>query len=110
MYTITVVLRKRPDISVAEFRHAWKEIYGPMYAKMPQVKSYIQYHLSDQRTDQSEDPIEGIAILTFESEKAMHEVWKSDLYKEAAKIRKSFIRETTIGVHVAAVEEKVVIV
>lgn len=110
MYTITVILRKRPDISVAEFRRAWKEIYGPMYAKMPQVKSYVQYHLSDQRTDASEDSIEGIAILSFESKKTMREAWRSDIYKEAAKIRKTFICETSIGVRVAAVEEKVVIV
>lgn len=110
MYTITVILRKRPEISVTEFRRIWKEVYGPFYAKMPQVKSYVQYHLADRKTDLSEDSIEGVAILSFESKNAMREAWKSDIYKEAAKIRNTFVRETTIGVHVAAVEEKVVIV
>jgi uncharacterized protein (DUF1330 family) len=77
---------------------------------MPQVKSYVQYHLVDRKKDLSGDSIEGLAILSFESKDAMQEAWKSDIYKEAARIRNTFVHETTIGVQVAAVEEKVVIV
>ena len=32
-----------------------------MYRQMPEVKSYQQYHLSDRRKDDSEEPIDGVA-------------------------------------------------
>jgi uncharacterized protein (TIGR02118 family) len=110
MFTITVVLRKKPEISQDEFRRIWKEVYAPMYRQMPQVKSYTQYHLSDRRKDDAEDSIDGIAVMSFDSEKDMHEAWQTEIYKKAAKIRESIMRETAISVHVASVDEVVTII
>ena len=105
MFTILVVCRKKESVSTEEFRRIWKEEYGPMYRKMPQVKSYQQFHLSDRRKDDAEDPIDGVAVMSFESEEDMNEAWKTDVYKEAAKIREGIMRETAIGVHVTSVDE-----
>ncbi len=110
MFTILVTVRKRSEISTQEFRRIWKEVYGPMYRQMPEVKSYQQYHLSDRRKDDSEDPIDGVAILSFESENDMNEAWKTNIYKEAAKIRESIMRDTAVGVHVTSVDELVTII
>lgn len=110
MFTIVVVVRRKPEVSPTEFRRIWKDVYGPMYRQMPQVKSYVQYHLADRRKDNAEDPIDGIAILSFESESAMKEAWATDIYKKAAKIRESMMRETAVGVHVASVDELVKII
>jgi uncharacterized protein (TIGR02118 family) len=110
MFTITVVLRRKTEVSTQEFRRIWKEVYGPMYRSIPQVKSYVQYHLNDRRKDETEDPIDGIAIMSFDSEEDMLEAWKTDIYKEAAKIREGIMRETAVGVHVGSVAEKVVII
>ena len=110
MFTIVVVVRKKPEVPQAEFRRIWKEIYGPMYRQLPQVKSYQQYHLADRRKDNAEDPIDGIAILTFDSEADMKEAWATETYKKAAKIRESIMRETAVGVHVASVDELVNII
>ena len=74
---------------------------------MPEVKSYQQYHLSDRRKDESEDPIDGVAIMSFDSEEDMKNAWDTDMYREAAKIRESIIRETAVGVHVTSVDELV---
>jgi uncharacterized protein (TIGR02118 family) len=110
MFTIAVILRKRPEVSQPEFRRIWKDVYGPMYRQMPQVKSYTQYHLADRRKDDAEDPIDGLVLMSFDSEEDMKKAWQSDVYKEAAKIRESIMRETAIGVHVASVDEEVVII
>jgi uncharacterized protein (TIGR02118 family) len=110
MFTIMVVVRKKKEVSIAEFRRVWKEVYGPMYQQLPQVKSYVQYHLDDRRKDESEDPIEGIAVLSFESENEMKEAWKSEIYKQATSVRQGIMRETAVGVHVASVAEIVKIV
>ena len=97
MFTILVVVRKREDVSTEEFRRIWKEEYGPMYRQMPEVKSYQQLHLSDRRKDDAEDKIDGVAILSFDSE--------AEIYKKAAKIRESIMRETSVGVHVTSIDE-----
>lgn len=110
MFTITVVARKRPEVSVEEFRRIWKEVYGPMYRQLPQVKSYVQYHLSDRRKDDAEDPIDGLVLMSFDSEEDMRRAWQTEIYKKAAKIRETIMRETAVGVHVASVDETVVIV
>lgn len=110
MFTIVAVVRRNPGLSVEEFRRAWKGDYGPLYRRIPQVRSYEQHHLDDRRKDAAEDPIDGIAILTFDSEEAMREAWKSDAYKEATAIRERIMRETAVGVHVAAIHETVRIV
>ncbi|HMQ11407.1 MAG TPA: EthD domain-containing protein [Oligoflexia bacterium] len=110
MFTILVVVRKKENISTEEFRRVWKEEYGPFYAKMPEVKSYKQYHLTDRRKDETEDPIDGVAMLSFDSEEAMKKAFSTELYKEAAKIRESIMRETAVGVHVTSIDEIVAIV
>ncbi len=110
MFSILVVVRKKEEISQEEFRKVWKEDYGPMYRQMPEVKSYKQYHLSDRRKDDAEDPIDGVAILGFESEEEMKKAWDTEIYKEAAKIRENIMRETAVGVHVASIDELVTII
>jgi len=110
MFTILVVLRKKESVSTEEFRRVWKEEYGPMYRKLPQVKSYTQYHLADRRKDASEDPIDGVAIMSFDSEADMREAWNTDTYRAAAKIRERIMRETAVGVHVTCIDEVVKII
>ncbi|MEZ4815043.1 MAG: EthD family reductase [Bdellovibrionota bacterium] len=110
MFKLVIVVRKKESVSREEFRRIWKDIYGPMYRQFPQVKSYVQYHLNDRRKDTAEDPIDGLAIMTFDKEEDMHEAWDTEAYRVAAKIRESIMRETAVGVHVTNVEEEVVII
>jgi uncharacterized protein (TIGR02118 family) len=101
---------KKPNITTEEFRRIWRDVYAPMYREIPQVKSYVQYHLNDKRKDETEDPIDGIAIMSFDSETSMREAWATETYKKAAKIRESIMRETAVGVHVGWVDEFVQII
>jgi uncharacterized protein (TIGR02118 family) len=110
MFTIAVVIRKKTEISKEEFTRIWRDVYGPMYRQMPEVKSYTQYHLTDRRKDNAEDPIDGIAIMSFDSEAEMKKAWSTAAYAAAAKIRESIMRETAVGVHVAAVDQIVQII
>jgi uncharacterized protein (TIGR02118 family) len=110
MFTIVVVLRKKEEVSKEDFRRIWKEEYGPLYRQIPQVKFYHQYHLADRRKDDAEDPIDGLAVMGFDSEEDMKIAWATDIYKKAAKIRESIMRDTALGVHVASVDELATII
>ncbi len=110
MFTILVVIRKKPEISQEEFRRIWMDEYGPLYKQIPQVRSYQQYHLSDRRKDSSEDAIDGVAVMSFDSEEEMQAAWQTEIYKKASKIRESILRETAVGCHVTSVDQLVKII
>lgn len=110
MFTILVMVRKKENISTEEFRRIWKDEYGPFYKKMPEVKSYQQLHLTDRRKDDTEDPIDGVAIMSFDSEEEMKKAWARPIYKEAAEVRESIMRETAVGVHVTSVDSTIDII
>jgi uncharacterized protein (TIGR02118 family) len=110
MFTILVVCRKKAGVSKEEFRRIWKDVYGPMYRKIPEVKLYLQYFLSDRRKDDTEDPIDGVAIMSFDSEQDMEKGFKTEIYAKAAKLRETIMRETAVGVHVTAVDEVVKVI
>ncbi len=110
MFTILVTVRKKPEVSQEEFRRVWKEVYGPMYRQFPKIIAYDQYHLNDRGKDKAEDPIDGVAVMSFESEADMKEAFATEHYKAAAKVRESIMRETSVGVHVTTVAELVKII
>ena len=107
-FSILVVVRKKEHLSVKEFRRAWSKEYGPIYRRIPQIKAYWQYHLTDNRKDDADEPIDGVAILSFNSKEDMKKAWKED--KEAAELRKRIMRETSLGVHVTRIDNMVTIV
>ena len=76
-----------------------------MYRLLPEVKSYQQYHLSDRRKDDAEDPIDGVTIISFDSEEDMKKAWARPEYQEAAKVREKIMRDTAVGVHVTSIDD-----
>lgn len=105
MFTVMTVIRKKPDVTTDELRHFMKDIYGRTYQEMPQTRSYVQYFLSDLATDDAEDPIDAIVQISFDSEETMREALQTDSYEKAAKAREEYMRETSVGIHSALVEE-----
>ncbi|MFC0553652.1 EthD domain-containing protein [Planotetraspora thailandica] len=104
------VIRKRPGISTEEFRRFMETEYGPVYAGLPQVKEYVQYYLSDLAQDGAEDPIDAIVKISFESEATMREALATEEYRRAHELRKAYMRDTSIGIHSAVLEQQVQLV
>jgi uncharacterized protein (TIGR02118 family) len=75
-----VILRRKPTMSVAEFRHYWKTIHGPLIAKIPGLRKYVQYHVSSKVIDDSDLPIDGIAELWFDNEQARKAAYSTPEY------------------------------
>jgi methylphosphotriester-DNA--protein-cysteine methyltransferase len=105
MFTVLTVIRKKSGVTTQEFRRFMKDSYGRTYQEMPQTRSYVQYFLADLATDDAEDPIDAIVEIGFDSEAKMREALEVDSYHQAAKAREEFMRETSVGIHSALVEE-----
>ena len=39
-----VLLRRRPGMGRDEFRRYWRETHGPLAAKLPGLRKYVQAH------------------------------------------------------------------
>ncbi len=105
MFTVLTVIRKRPEVTTDEFRHFMKSVYGRTYAEMPQTRSYVQHFLSDLTTDGVEDPIDAIVQISFDSQEEMQKALQVPSYDAAAKAREVYMRDTSVGIHSAVVDE-----
>ena len=64
------VLHKRPGMGRDEFRRYWRDVHGPIAAKLPGLRKYSQNHsLPD--PSQANLPCDGIAELWFDSAEAL---------------------------------------
>ncbi|HEY9695444.1 MAG TPA: EthD domain-containing protein [Oculatellaceae cyanobacterium] len=81
-----VLLWKRQGINLELFDNYWKDVHGPVCARLPGQYQYWQFHLAHNEggiwpnqagieyTCEDEDQFDGIAELTFESE-ADRQTW-----------------------------------
>jgi uncharacterized protein (TIGR02118 family) len=76
-----VILRKKANMSAEEFWHYWENVHGPLIAKIPGLMKYIQYHVTSERLDLVDDPIDGIAELWFESAQVQKDAYQSPEYQ-----------------------------
>lgn len=107
MFQVIVILRKKKGTSQEEFRNHWKSIHGPLFRKFPQIKKYTQYIVEDRCRDDSDVPIDGIAMLEFENVDEMRAAWKMIEYEDIRKDELNFLENSGVGVHVVYVEEAV---
>jgi uncharacterized protein (TIGR02118 family) len=68
---IEFVMRK-PGMPLADFRHYWKEIHGPIASKIEVIKRYVQSHNLMLEYEKKHPPAyDGIAATWFEDTAAM---------------------------------------
>ena len=105
-----VILRKKPSISVEEFRHHWKTVHGPLIASIPGVKRYIQYHIHSDTLDSNESPLDGLAELWFDSEEAQKKAWESEEYKRVVADEPNLFEMNSHCIHPVMTDEVVELV
>jgi uncharacterized protein (TIGR02118 family) len=66
MTKVLIMFRKRSDLGMEEFRRYWKETHGPLAAKMPGLRKYVQDHVIADPS-QADRPYDAVAELWYES-------------------------------------------
>ena len=72
MLKIVFLVHKRPEMEAAEFRRYWRETHGPIAAKIPGLRKYIQNH-SIVDSDGAPPAYDGFAELWFDSAEAFEQ-------------------------------------
>lgn len=107
MFKIIVILRRKKGTTTEQFREHWKNIHGPLFKRFPEIKNYEQYYVTDKRRDDQDEPIDGVAILEFDSLEKMREAFSRPEYKDIPIDEKNFLEDSGAGVHVVYVDEMI---
>jgi uncharacterized protein (TIGR02118 family) len=105
-----VILRRKSGMSIEEFRNYWKNIHSPLIAKIPGLIKYVQYHVRSERLDNTDDPIDGIAELWFESEESQRKAYNTQEYQAVVKDEPNLFEMNSHYVHPVMTEEIVEVV
>lgn len=105
-----VILRHKPGMTTHEFWDYWENIHGPLIAKIPGLIKYIQYHVQSERSDEADDPIDGIAELWFESDEAQKKSYQSLEYQAVVNDEPNLFEMNSHYVHPVMTKKVVTIV
>lgn len=75
-------VNQRPGLQLGEFRRYWREVHGPLAAKIPSILRYEQNHLEPRAYGGDTPPrYDGLAITWFESTAAMRAGAETEVYR-----------------------------
>jgi uncharacterized protein (TIGR02118 family) len=65
-------IRHRPDLAIDAFQRYWREVHGPIAARIPQIRRYVQRHVRPGLYATGRTPVyDGLAITWFDDTAAM---------------------------------------
>jgi uncharacterized protein (TIGR02118 family) len=104
------LLTRRTEVSQTEFRRHWRDVHGPLAARLPALRCYHQNHVVDSRQlainhARGSWSVDGISELWFDSEEDMNRAVSSEEYQEVARDHHLFVGHTAL---ITAVQNVVV--
>src|SRR5947208_7421384 len=106
------LLQQKTGLEATEFRAHWRNVHGPLAAKLPGLRRYHQNHIVDRQQRgisyaRGAYDFDGISELWFDDLPSMQRAFSTDLVNELAPDESTFIREpkpnTPIPHHVTPV-------
>lgn len=72
---------RRPDLAVEEFQCYWRDVHGPIAARIPMIRRYVQSHTRLGAYKGGRQPkCDGCAITWFDSTDAMRQSARTEAY------------------------------
>jgi uncharacterized protein (TIGR02118 family) len=92
MIKLVVVVHKRPDMEVEDFRRYWRETHAPIAARIPGLRRYVQ-NFVDASLVGTPPSFDGIAELVFDDEASLERAMASPEIEAATADNKNFLDE-----------------
>ena len=95
MVHLVEFVRRKPGMSVEAFQRHWSGVHGPLGAKIPTVRRYVQCHVRPAAyRDGRQPPYDGVAEVWFDSTAAMRESATTPEYRAVRADEPNFIDTT----------------
>ena len=67
-----VMFKRRPGMSVDEFRHYWREAHPKVVNRLPGIRRYVQNHPTESAYENGREPVyDGVAEVWFDDWEAL---------------------------------------
>lgn len=92
MVHLVEFVKRKPGMEVEAFQRHWREIHGPLGAKIPLVRRYVQCHVGPGAyRDGRQPPYDGVAEVWFDSTAAMRQSATTPEYRAVRADEPNFI-------------------
>jgi uncharacterized protein (TIGR02118 family) len=90
---------RRNDLEPGDFHRYWTEVHGPLAAKIPQIRRYVQSHVRPSAYRGGRQPLyDGVAQVWFDSTDAMRASALTPEYKAVREDEPNFIAQQPLDV------------
>lgn len=92
MMHLVEFVKRKPGMTVEAFQRHWNDTHGPLGARIPQVRRYVQNHVRPGAYRGGRQPIyDGVAEVWFDSTDAMRESATTAQYRDVRADEPNFI-------------------
>lgn len=89
-------LTRKDGMSPPDFHAHWEKVHGPLVAKQPQIRRYVQSHtLMSEYADGQAPDFDGVTEVWFENTAAMREAVAAPLWAEVLEDEENFVPKNT---------------
>jgi len=90
MIKVVYCITKKRGMSDDEFFHYWKDVHGPIGARIPNLRKLVQSHRLDLKQDRAPD-FDGVAELWFDDVNALLGARQSKEWKASTEDELNFV-------------------
>jgi len=85
MIKLCILVPKRPDLTLEEFRAHWTNVHAQLFSSQPEVKQYVKKYIQAQSTGKSLNqfplaPFDGVAEIWFDKMEDIGKVFGTENY------------------------------
>ncbi|MDZ7991674.1 MAG: EthD domain-containing protein [Nostoc sp. EfeVER01] len=77
-----ILLKRKPGMSLAEFRQYWLETHSSLVLNLPGIRRYVQCHVQDYFYAIGESSFDGVEQIWFDDTQAIEKMMKSPEYQD----------------------------
>ena len=107
MIKVVYCITKKPHLSDEEFFHYWKDVHGPLGARIPGLRRLVQSRRVNIPGDQHAPDYDGMAELWFDDLEALLVARQSSEWQASTADEENFIDHTRVAYFVS--EERLIV-
>ena len=100
MVKIVYCITRKPELSDEQFHTYWRETHGPIAARIPGVRRYVQSHAYDSSVERWGESYDGVAELWFDDESALQAAMGTAEVNAALEDEKNFIDHSRVALFI----------
>ena len=97
MIKLVYCITKKPGMTDEDFFHYWKNIHGPMGARIPGLRRFVQSHRVNVPGDARPADFDGMTELWFDDMSALLKARTSPEWRASSEDERNFIDESRVA-------------